>query len=474
MDKFRQGVESLRATWAALPAATRAVVALLAIALCAVVAWGFRAAPVGPMTRVADAATDPGTRARIVAKLAELKVPHRVEDGAVLVPAARADEAVLQLHGAGALGDGQVFEFIKESNPFASQWDRDKRWQVALQQQLARMIGRMGPVRAVSVQVTPQQEMATLWAGRAEATAAVMVELKDGAELSKANVKAICGLVAAAVQGLKPSNVKIGDSSGRLYGLPSSDATVVGHDLREQEVEYAHVLEEKARNLLPDGAKVSITVRLSPEERSTEKRSVDRQGADVETSTQSTRELGPDGKPAKESTQATTRSDHGATVEKTQAPLGTRIESVSVAVVLPVEAGATGGEAEGRRAVQEYTALLARATGADEGSVSVMPVPMSRPVFVAPAAPPVEAAGASWGGHALIAGALLLLALIAWGALRSIPMTTTVTSEESVHLPGGSLPAEEAAELDRIKDGVRASAGEDPRGAAEVLRRWMR
>lgn len=471
MDRFRDAVESLRTTWVALPASYKVLTVLLGVLLAVSVTWGFRAAESTGWTKVLDASADADVRARALSALEDLGIPREVRSGSLYVATAQADEAVLKLHGRGVMGDGQVFDFIKETTPFASQWDKDKRWQVALQQQLARMIGRMDPVKAVSVQVTPQSEMRTLgWAG-AEATAAVFVELKPHAELSPANVRAIAGLAAAAVPGLKPSNVKIGDSQGRLYSLPSAAAASSGGDLRDQELEYARALEQKARNLLPEGSKVSVTVRLSPEDRSTEKKTVDRPVIETETQTTNTKETDPSGRTT-ETKQSSSRTAHGQTVERVQAPLGTRIDSVSVAVVIPVAEGDAGS-----RTVADYTPLLSRATGADERSVSVLLVPVPR---LASVPPPAPEPGTDWSRAAGQIGlALLAIALIgvAWRAARGLG-TAGVVSEESRGRPGEPLAAaagpEAGTELDRMRDSVREQVERDPRSAAEVLRRWMR
>lgn len=472
MDRFRNAVESAKTTWLALPASYKVLSVLLAGLLAVTVTWGFRTAESTGMTKVLDGSADPDVRARALTALEDLGIPREVRSGSLYVASGRADEAVLKLHGRGVLGDGQVFEFIRESTPFASQWDKDKRWQVALQQQLGRMIGRMDPVKSVSVQVTPQSEMRTLgWSG-AEATAAVFVELKPNAELTPANVRAIAGLAAAAVQGLKPSNVKIGDSQGRLYSLPaSSSGAVSGGDLRDQELEYSRALEQKARNLLPEGSKVSVTVRLSPEDRSTEKKTLDRPGVETESNTSVSSETAPGGKTS-EDRQTSSKTAYGHTLERIQAPLGTRIDSVSVAVVIPV------GEGEAAtRAVSDYLPLLSRATGAEERAVSVLLVPAPR---TAPMPAPAAEVGLDWGRTAGQIGLILLaIALIgvAWRAARGLA-PGEVVSEESRARPGQPLTAvagaEPGTELERMRDVVREQVERDPRGAADVLRRWMR
>jgi hypothetical protein len=104
----------------------------------------------------------------------------------------------------------------------------------------------MEPVANASVSfVAPEKSP---FKGAAEPAASVMIEVKPGATFSRSHARAVAELVSGAVAGLKPSNVKVIDTKGRLH---RTEAETESADLRVQEDEIAAWLEEQVAKLFP-------------------------------------------------------------------------------------------------------------------------------------------------------------------------------------------------------------------------------
>ena len=85
----------------------------------------------------------------------------------------------------------------------------------AVQGELARTINQMPEVKASRVHIAIPEK--TLFSDREkEVTASVFLKLKPGKNLSKDQVSGIVHLASGSIEGLKPENVSVIDSSGRI------------------------------------------------------------------------------------------------------------------------------------------------------------------------------------------------------------------------------------------------------------------
>ena len=121
----------------------------------------------------------------------------------------------LELFGSNTLG---MTEFTQKVN-----------YQRALEGELERTIGSLSAIEAVRVHiVTPEKTL--LSSEQSATTASIMVKLAPGKKLDDAQVSAIAHLAASSIEGLKPENVVIVDSAGRMLASgagTSGDASAV-------------------------------------------------------------------------------------------------------------------------------------------------------------------------------------------------------------------------------------------------------
>ncbi|MGA2434410.1 MAG: flagellar basal-body MS-ring/collar protein FliF [Bryobacteraceae bacterium] len=189
------------------------------------------------------AAEDAGA---VVQKLRETGVEYKLSDtgGAILVPSARVAELRLQLASAGLPKSGRVgFELFDKTNFGVTDFAEQINYRRAIEGELERTVMALNEVEAARVHVTFPKDSVFL-ESRQPAKASVMLKLKPGAQLSGANVVAVCHLVASAVEGLAPESVSIIDMNGNLLNRARKAAGADGSQNSEASLDYRRQVEK--------------------------------------------------------------------------------------------------------------------------------------------------------------------------------------------------------------------------------------
>ncbi|MDR1741277.1 MAG: flagellar M-ring protein FliF [Synergistaceae bacterium] len=217
MDGLRQSFGKLLLFWAGLKLWQRvslaaAVVVVLGL-LAAAVLWSSRSSyePLYVGLDVQD-------QAAIVAYLKENNIPYRLDSAAklILLPRDQIYDTRLSLAQEGLpRGGGRGFELFDEAGMGQSEFQQKISYIRALEGELQRTISHMDAVDFAKVSIVLPEEHLFLREQK-PSTAAVLLRLRAGARLSVLNVKAIANLVASSVDGLKPENVTIVDTTGRI------------------------------------------------------------------------------------------------------------------------------------------------------------------------------------------------------------------------------------------------------------------
>jgi len=173
----------------------------------------------GPDFRTLYSSLAPERASQVVDTLTTLNIPYRIEDttGAIMVPAEKLNEARLKLAGSGlAQGDGSGLEMLEKDNGFAvSEFMESKKYQHALETELARTIESMRQVRKARVHLAiPRQTVFVR--ERKPASASIMLDVFPGAVIDQENARAIVNLVAASIPDLNAEQVTIVDQQGNL------------------------------------------------------------------------------------------------------------------------------------------------------------------------------------------------------------------------------------------------------------------
>ncbi|MGE4800027.1 flagellar basal-body MS-ring/collar protein FliF [Yersinia hibernica] len=179
----------------------------------------------------------------IVTQLTQLNIPYRFADngGALLIPADKVHETRLRLAQQGLPKGGAVgFELLDQEKFGISQFSEQVNYQRALEGELARTIGTLGPVLNVRVHLAMPKPSLFVREQKSP-TASVTLALQPGRTLDDGQINAIVYMVSSSVAGLPPANVTVVDQTGRL--LTQSDSA--GRDLNAAQLKFTNEVENR-------------------------------------------------------------------------------------------------------------------------------------------------------------------------------------------------------------------------------------
>ncbi len=385
----------------------------------------------------------------VITALEQLDIPYQLTraDGTIEVAADDLHAARYRLAAQGLpRSDADAEDAVERAPRFgASSLQEQQRYQHALETDLARSIQTLEAVELARVhlalpKVSPFLRDAT------PATAAVLLRLRPGAQLSAEQVTTLQTLVAAAVPRLKRSDVQVMDPRGLLLG--GATAEQIPSPKRALEADLAaRALSVLTPWLGADRVHVQMTVSLDP--RAT-RQTVERVRNVV---------VGGQARPAEK------------TVSTTVIPEG-GVQRIHATVILAFDASAD----ERKRASQmTFQALGMDAARGDR--VHVYALPTVPAVRTEPASPPVTSAEPARAGTipavsptpplaapfrvsplaalAGLGGALLLFLLVRRG--RRQPESVPVQDD-----------------FDAALEAARSRTLADPRVTADVIKLWMR
>ena len=207
----------IRSWWASLPASQRTKLVVAAAGVVAglllAVQWVGREKFVPLFTNL-----EMREAAEVVTRLKEEKVPYRlVADGTtILVPEDKVYDLRLEVAGSGLLaGSGVGFELFDKTPLGMTEAQWHVNYQRALQEELRRTIVQYDEVEQARVHLVIPQPSVFVEEAR-PASAAVLLRLKPMANLIPEQVKSIMYLVASSVEGMRPEDVRVVDTRGRV------------------------------------------------------------------------------------------------------------------------------------------------------------------------------------------------------------------------------------------------------------------
>ena len=181
-------------------------------------------------TEYALAYTDlaPNDAAAIKNYLVEAQIPYKISDDgkSIQVPRSQAANVKLDVESQGINKNGSIgYEAFRESKAFGM---TDKEFTIkhldALQGVIQQLLNSIEAVKSSKVLINLPEESVFLKAGKQEqASASVVIVLKQGYKLNQQQVDTMYNLVSKSVKNLPIDNITISDSDGDL--LPYSKAT---------------------------------------------------------------------------------------------------------------------------------------------------------------------------------------------------------------------------------------------------------
>lgn len=175
-------------------------------------------------------ALDPADANAIVTQLKTDNIPYQLVNGGstILVPDANVYDERLKAASAGLPAATTAgYSLLDSMGVTSSEFQQNVTYKRAMEGELAQTIMAMNGVTTASVKLAvPEKTVFT--STKEDPTASVFVETTPGVSLSDEQVNAIVHLTSSAVEGLKPVNVSVVDSSGAVLSAAGTGTTGTG------------------------------------------------------------------------------------------------------------------------------------------------------------------------------------------------------------------------------------------------------
>jgi len=158
---------------------------------------------------------------------------------------------------------------VKESNPWISSEERNRRWTYALQKELEQVLRRLQGVKSGRVFLNLGTQRRSFSRNHAPTSASVTLIMKHDEQVGRPLALAAARLVSGAVAGLAPRNVQVVDANGRI-ALDWDGEESVSNQLDRKLLQEERRFADKIRRQIPDpNALVSVQVELDATARNT-------------------------------------------------------------------------------------------------------------------------------------------------------------------------------------------------------------
>ncbi len=164
---------------------------------------------------------NPSSASSVINKLHSYSIPYKLSNQGktILIPKNKVYETRLNLASVGLPHQAGVgFSIFDKVQIGMTDFIQHVDYQRALQGELERTINELNQVQYSRVLIVLPRRSIFI-TRRVPAKASVIVKLKQGMHLNKMQVSGIIHLVSSAVEGLKPKNVTIVDTSGQILSI---------------------------------------------------------------------------------------------------------------------------------------------------------------------------------------------------------------------------------------------------------------
>jgi flagellar M-ring protein FliF len=244
---FRQILSQLRNLFKSLSAGKQ--IALLILAVGSIAGFVFLMNWAGkPEFNPLYSNLDANDAGIILSRLKEQKIPYRLSanGSTILIPQERIYETRMELASKGLPQGGSIgFELFDDTKLGMTEFAQNVNYQRALQGELVRTISGFAEVESCRVHIVMPEK--SLFIDEQEpGSASVVLKLQPGKWLTQQQVQGIVHLVSSSVSRMKPENVTVVDSSGRLLTGQNDSAGVT--TLSSDQLDYQAKVERKLEN----------------------------------------------------------------------------------------------------------------------------------------------------------------------------------------------------------------------------------
>lgn len=189
----------------------------------------------------------------ILTKLSELKIDAKAQGSdTIVVPESEVDLIRMQLASEGYPKSSTNLDILGQGSGFGvTEEDKAVYRKYQLQEDLQNSIKTFASIADARVTLyIPEESSFVIDSQSNQASAAALITLKDGCELSSGNVKAIAELIQRSVSGLTAENVSIIDSNMNVLSAEESTAELSGESQSTMEQQVSDRLKKQVIALL--------------------------------------------------------------------------------------------------------------------------------------------------------------------------------------------------------------------------------
>lgn len=196
----------------------------------------------GPAYQMLYSHLSPEDSGAVIDKLKEKRIPYSVSGTSISVPADKVYEVRMELAGEGVpQGGGVGFEIFDHSGFGVTDFVQKVNYKRALQGELARTISQIKEVESARVHLAIPDKGIFL-SDQKKARASIVLKLRDGASLKPGQVSAIVHLTANSFENLKPEDVTVVDTTGKMWTKGTGDDASLG--LSNAQLDYKKAMEK--------------------------------------------------------------------------------------------------------------------------------------------------------------------------------------------------------------------------------------
>ncbi|MEI4270706.1 flagellar basal-body MS-ring/collar protein FliF [Klenkia sp. LSe6-5] len=455
--------------------------------------------------------------AAITEELAAEGVDYQLQGtGTVLVPKDQVNSLRLTIAGKGLTpqaGSSSGYALLDRQGITTSEFEQQTTYQRALEGELNNTLQTMKGVQTAAVHIAmPKDEVFVT--DTSNPTASVLLALSPGTELSGEQVQTVVNLVSGSIAGMKPADVSVSDTTGRVLSTTGGSGTTGQADATTT---FQNTLQNNAQQLLdrvlgPGNAIVTVAATMDFDQSQSTSTTYSYPAAIPATSEQSSTETytgtgnGASGVLGTDGTSGTTTGGNGSynknstttnnpintTVENTVAAPG-KVQRLTVAVALNTADGVTAVPGTIQDLVSQAVSLdPARGDTITVASMAFSTAAADAAQAGIAAAQEAEASARMWSmvKTGAVVGGLLLVVLLVW--LKNRKRTgdldedyeefegdyddveaLQVASTRDAGLQARTSAAIEAMERQRLRGEITSMIETQPDAVASTLRGWL-
>jgi flagellar biosynthesis/type III secretory pathway M-ring protein FliF/YscJ len=266
MDRFAKSLAEIFARLRNTSLSQRVALALGGLLVAVSLIWLTQWAATPEMVPLLEMDLAPEQIAQIRDGLGLMGESHEVRGARVYVRSTAnraALQAQLQLQDRLPADTSSSFDaLVKESNPWISQAESDRRWNHALEAEIANVLRQFEGVKSATVFLPAGSPRRAFSRNEAAATASVTLVMKNGQPVSRNLALAVAKLVSGAVRGLPVQNVQVVNAAGEsCLNWDEEDSASGG--LHRERLRQEKLIAEKIRGQIADPkARVSVQVEM--------------------------------------------------------------------------------------------------------------------------------------------------------------------------------------------------------------------